>query len=296
MRKLWSGRHPLRRNRKALLKALRVTGALIVLLSEIACHLFYAQLPPGTQSFTPPAVYKRWWSLVEECSGRSFDMREVRWYHVSGRSFTIKGMAAGGFYTNGSHRLVLADSLIQSGESVRHEMLHAMLQKTGHPRSEFLGDCAGLVVCQGVCIKDAGRWRPPPGGFVVLPPDSFEISSHAKLLPREVDGDRWMTLWVSVRNPRNRAAGVRVPPPADPITPPTFVFNVRGFPGRGVSGGEVATDSSSLVFGPQETKRFLFEWRVGVTLNTEEIAPGRYLVQGGYVHSYAPFDTVMIER
>lgn len=274
---------------------LRAAATLLLACGQTSCRLIAAPLQPGAVPFPLPAVYARWWGMTEACSGHSRDMRSIEWYRVPGPGFARRGQSVAGYYSTFTHRLVIAAGYEKAGDVVRHEMLHAILQTSGHPRSEFLGACASVVVCQANCKKDAGPWRPPRSGFVVLPPDSFEISSHAELLPREADGDRWLTLWVIVRNPRNRAAGVSIPPPADPIAPPTFEFNVRGSPGRGISGGEVATDSSTLVFGPQETKRFLFEWRVGSTLNRVEIVPGRYLVQGGYVHRYAPFDTVMVQ-
>lgn len=42
---------------------------------------------------------------------------------------------------------------------VRHEMLHAVLQRRVHPRSQFLRVWADRVICRDVYLKQAGAWR-----------------------------------------------------------------------------------------------------------------------------------------
>jgi hypothetical protein len=127
---------------------------------------------------------------------------------------------------------------------------------------------------------------------VVLPPESLDVASRAKLLPAESDGQRWLELEVTVRNSRGRA--VVVAAPGDRVTPPTFGFDVRGLPGRGMSGGEVATDSSTLFFQPFETKKYLFEFQVASDLSRDHIPPGKYLVRGDYARHRTVGDTIAI--
>lgn len=231
-------------------------------------------------------------------------MRTVNWYHVPGSQFTVERQRAAGYYNHFSNRLILADSVLEQGDVVRHEMLHAVLQQRGHPRSQFLGACASLVDCQGNCVKAAGPWRAPTNAYVGLPVDSFEITSHAELLPRDADGQRWLSLWVGVQNPKD--ANVALRPTSWRIvdgrivrvfdsTPHAFEFDLRG-PTGGLSGGEIVSDSSARVFSPFETKRWLFEFRVGAELSTHSVTRGRYLVRGGYAHHWAAYDTVVVTQ
>ncbi len=71
---------------------------------------------------------------------------------------------------------------------------------------------------------------------------------------------------------------------------------VYGPDGVGTYGGEVATDSSMIVFAPFETKRWLFEFRVGSQFTRNEVTPGKYRVRGEYAHQPAAYDTVTVEQ
>jgi hypothetical protein len=201
------------------------------------------------------------------------------------------GQWVGGYWNRYTNRIVLVEIGIDRGPLVRHEMLHALLQTGGHPRSQFLAACASLVSCEEICIEDAGRWQLPRQDYVVLPPESLDVASRAELLPRESDGQRWFELEVSVRNPRARA--VMVAAPGDPVTPPAFGFDLRG-PSGGISGDDVATDSSTLFFQPFETKQWLFEFRVASDLSEYHISPGTYLVRGGYARRWSVYDTIAV--
>jgi hypothetical protein len=111
------------------------------------------------------------------------------------------------------------------------------------------------------------------------------------LLPPEADGQRFVALQLTVRNPRSRA--VVVAAPGDPVTPGTFAFDVRG-PEGGISGNDIASDSSTLFFQPYETKGRLFEFRVTSDLTPRHVPPGVHLVRGGYTRSWAAYDTVAV--
>src|SRR5215208_5782806 len=241
----------------------------VVLLALAACSLITWPVPDGAERFARPDVYARWWALTEACSGYSGDMGAVHWYRVPGSTFIRDGRSVGGYWNRYTNRIVLAEEGIEQGPIVRHEMLHALLQRGGHPRLQFLGACASLLYCQGICVEDAGRWQAPRKDYVILSPESLDVASRAELLPREADGQRWLTLEVSVRNPRGRALVVAAP--GDPVTPPTFGFDLRG-PSGGISGGEVATDSSTLFFEPFETKKWLFEFKVASDLSRDHIS------------------------
>jgi hypothetical protein len=270
----------------------RSLPTLVIACAAAGCELVTAPLPSGSERFEPPAVYARWWAMTEACSGRSGNLAAVRWYRAPGREFMLNGRPAGGFWSPFGNRIVLTEAALEHGPSVRHEMLHALIRTGGHPRAEFLGTCAPLVACQGLCLEEAG-WRQPTD-YVVLPPDSLDVDSRAELAPRESDGSRYLTLLLTVRNRRDRAVLVSSPHDPRPM-PATFGYDLRG-PAGGVSGGFVATDSSTLFFEPFETKGQLFEFQVGSGLEGSGfvLVPGTYLVRASYARRWTAYETVSV--
>ena len=264
---------------------------LVVVCGLAACGLITGPLPPGAEEFAPPAVYARWWSMTEACSGHSGDVRVVQWYRVPGMGFLHEGQEVSGFWASRTNRIVLADEVIDQGAVVRHEMLHALLQTTGHPRSQFLGACASVVTCRSECVEDAGRWHPPQENYVVVPSESLEVFSGIELRPPEADGQRWLALEVSVRNPAGRAAIVAAP--GDSLTRYAFGVSLRGSSG-GISGFQKAADSSTLFFEPFETKRWLYEFKVASDLSEFHVIPGSYFYRGGYAWHWTAFDTITV--
>lgn len=262
---------------------------LFVVCAVAACSWITAPLPPNAERFAPPAVYTRWWSMTEACSGRSGDLAAVHWYRVPGSSVRLDGQDVGGYWSSGDNRIVLPKGYLDDGAAVRHEMLHALLQTGGHPRQQFLGACASLVGCAG-CAIDGGPFHPPQD-HLILPPDSLDVASHVELLPPEADGQRWLALHITSGNPRARA--VVVAAPGDAVTPPTFGYDLRG-PVGGIEGGQVSTDSSTLFFRPFETKRWLFEFRVTSELSEYHVTSGTYLVRGDYARRFSADDTVAV--
>ena len=266
-------------------------GVLVVACGLAACSLIARPRPSGAERFTPPAVYARWWAMTEGCSKRTGDLGAIEWYSVPGSQFTHDGQLVSGYANRYTNRIVLAGASTEQGPAVRHEMLHILLRADGHARAQFLGACASVVRCQGICVTDAGSWQRPQEDYVVLPPNSLDVTSSSKLYPLESDGQRWLSLKVTVRNPRGRALVVAAP--GDPTTPPTFGYDLRG-PSGGISGGEIATDSSTLFFQAFETKKWLFEFRIPSGLSGYNISPGNYLMRGGYARRWAAYDTIVV--
>jgi hypothetical protein len=266
--------------------------ALAAVCGLAACSLITEPLPSNAKPFVPAAVYERWWAMTEACSGLSGDLEAVHWYSVPGSEFMHGGQAAAGYTDLHTNSIVLAEQGIQDGPTVRHEMLHALRRVGGHPRSQFLQACASLVRCQGICIEEAGQWHQPRQDYVLLRPESLDVASRATLIAPESDGQRWVTLQVTVRNPR--ALALVVAAPGDPVTPPIFGYDVRRLNGGGISGGEVAIDSSTLFFQPFETKQWLFEFLVTSDLSENHISPGNYLIRGGYARRLPAFDTIAV--
>jgi hypothetical protein len=114
--------------------------------------------PEGDLPLDPPAIYREWFAKTEACSGRTGDFDRLRWSVVEGRSFPCSsGQCAGHWRTN--HHIFLAGDWVMDEMVVRHEMLHDLLGRTGHPDPPFgvgcpltwaswNGGAAGLAVGQ----------------------------------------------------------------------------------------------------------------------------------------------------
>lgn len=282
-------------DRAALLRARR--GLLVVGVAatfSAACRsLMEPALPAGAEEMTAPAVYARWWSLVEACSDRSGSMSSVRWYRTPGSSFALNGQREAGMWRSRGNRIVIAGDAVSDGSLVRHEMLHALLRVPGHPPAQFRQACSSLVSCLDVCADQARKgWR-PPSQYVGLPPESLAVSSTAELMPRESDGQRWVSLWVTARNPL--AQSVRVSMRGNTRALPTFGYDLQG-PAGGIGADLVVLDSSTSFFAPRETKRWLFEFRVADSLSaTLFVVPaGQYLMRGAYARRWTNYDTLTV--
>ena len=266
---------------------------LLLLIGAVACFSSTDPLPDNATQFSPPAVYARWWAMTEACSGHAEDLEAIRWYRVPGAAIRHNGALVGGYWDPRGNRIVLPEQQVENADAVRHEMLHALIRKPGHPRDAFLEACASVVDCSPSCATDAGQWTMPPSIHEVFPSDSLEIDSRAELLPREADGQRWLELWVIVRNPR--ATPVMVFDPGPSTIPRTFASDVRG-PDGGIGEFEAAGDSSRLYFHPYETKSRQFEFLVAPDLSAHHVTVGRYLLSGGFANHWAPYDTLIVSQ
>lgn len=96
---------------------------------------------PGDDSpMTPPAVYREWWAKTEACSGLSGDFDRVRWSAVAGHSFACGSGQCAGHWEPG-HRIYIAGDWATNEMVVRHEMLHDLLNRSGHPDPPFGNPC-----------------------------------------------------------------------------------------------------------------------------------------------------------
>ncbi len=96
---------------------------------------------PGDESpMAPPAVYREWWGKTEACSGLTGDFGRVRWSVVVGPSFPCASGRCAGHWEPG-HRIYLAEGWAMNEMVVRHEMLHDLLDRSGHPEVPFGTPC-----------------------------------------------------------------------------------------------------------------------------------------------------------
>ena len=101
-------------------------------------------LPVGAEPFVAPAEFRTWWTRTEECSGRTGSLSRIEWYVVPGAHTveTHDGPKVGAWsHSAAGVRIVLAGDYAGNELVVRHEMLHALLDRVGHPPEYFEARC-----------------------------------------------------------------------------------------------------------------------------------------------------------
>ncbi len=96
--------------------------------------------PEGDVPMEPPAVYREWWAKTEACSGRTGNFDRLRWSVVEGRSFPCSSGECAGHWRS-DHHIYLAGDWVMDEMVVRHEMLHDLLGRPGHPDPPFGVGC-----------------------------------------------------------------------------------------------------------------------------------------------------------
>ena len=258
----------------------------IALTLATACRsLTDPPLPEDAVPFSPPPVYARWWAMTEACSGISQPLGRVRWYVVPGvQTIESRGREVNGYWSAGSNQIVLAGASQFSAETVRHEMLHALAGRSGHSRELFLRRCAGVVRCASDCIGDAEPPQvPDPSALVVLPATLNVGIQFAPRDPVGPDGDGFLTLIVTARNPDSRPVVVR-----QPLESATgYFFEIVS--ADGLFRGRVPwIDAEATSFRPGETKRHVFDLRIATgSAGGIPLSPGEYTFRGGYGRHFA---------
>jgi hypothetical protein len=127
-------------------RLLRLCGALLLALAVSACALEPNDaLPAGAVAMSPSPDFAVWWSRTEQCSGIDGNFGGVQWYVVPGaRTFQSQIGEVVGLWTEagGVTRITIAGDWSDNELVVRHEMLHALLNREGHPPLYFVQKCA----------------------------------------------------------------------------------------------------------------------------------------------------------
>jgi hypothetical protein len=103
-----------------------------------------AALPDQAVAFTPPPEFEAWWAKTEACSGRAAEPRGIVWYVVPDASgFASSQGQDVGFWSRGTNgaRIIIAGTYMGNEMVVRHEMLHALLDRGDHPPEYFVTRC-----------------------------------------------------------------------------------------------------------------------------------------------------------
>ena len=101
-------------------------------------------LPPGAVQISPPTVYQDWAQRTRSCSGLEGDLSTVQFYVIPGvQTFSTKDGEKVGLWSREGRtdRIVIAGNYENHEMVVRHEMLHALLQREGHPSGYFVDRC-----------------------------------------------------------------------------------------------------------------------------------------------------------
>ncbi len=100
----------------------------LLLLSLVGCQSFTA---PPSDRLNPPVEYLAWWDATVACAGQSGDVGRITWFVTANRFASPDGTVAG--WWEPSHTIYLAGLATNDEKTVRHEMLHDLLQTGEHP-------------------------------------------------------------------------------------------------------------------------------------------------------------------
>lgn len=114
-----------------------LTLALMLFSGLAGCSRFE---PEASARLDPPAEFQIWWSRTEQCSGLHASFARVQWYVVPGDSFSCPGGRCVGHWED-DHTIYISADWLDNEMVVRHEMLHDLLGRPGHPDPPFGKGC-----------------------------------------------------------------------------------------------------------------------------------------------------------
>ena len=262
--------------------AMQLSGLAVVSLAIVVCtSVTEPVLPKDAMEFSPPPVYSAWWNMTQTCSRLTGSLGAVTWYTTDEVVHDISsGDVIAGYWVPGSNRIVLNSAVMMDGGIVRHEMLHALIRHGGHPRNQFLGNCAGTVDCERACAADAGPYPNPPETPLHVGTESIETTlvvdptapSHG------VDEGRF-SITVMTHNLTSHWITVTPASGVDPLQ--TFAIDVHGT--NGATGHDQnRVDPSETIFAPNETKKHVFDLVIGDYPFGNQLLPGDYVARGAF--------------
>lgn len=101
-------------------------------------------LPAGAVQITAPAQYREWWGKTQACSSLTGAYEQIRWYVVPNvQTFKSEFGETVALWRklNNENIIVISGNYRADEMVVRHEMLHALLERDGHPAQYFVTDC-----------------------------------------------------------------------------------------------------------------------------------------------------------
>ena len=261
------------------------SGHLALLMALASCDSPTApSLPAGAVRFTPPSIYRQWWALTEQCSGRQGTYDAIAWYVVPDVS-TLPGTKGLSGYWYADNRIVLAGAYdgIAAGDLVRHEMLHALLGPgvNGHPRDMFVRRCDGVVVCEGECLSDGGPAPAPDPAARLASASTLEVS--VDVVPPAPGSTTWDGYFMMIIHAHNPAGY-----PIVTTQRAGFGYQLRA-QGTDVEYGLPVEAPEETRFAAGETKSFIFDFHIVSDSHIRyDIAPDTWTFNGSYGGVWAP--------
>lgn len=290
-----------------------IRAALLALVAGVSCgHLVDPALPGDAEQFVPPPVYTAWWAMVEECSGLQGSLESIQWFSVPGELSDPSNPAepVDAYWSAASNRIVLNSNDTVAGNIVRHEMLHALVRSKGHPRSQFLEKCGGIVSCPSGCVADAGAPPQPDPATPRVSPDVLEVTSDVAVVsPSTATQPSFAQFTILAHNPFAYPITVVLPGNGTGGAARTFRYGIiRTVSGGGIGFSDQTFDIGATYFAAGETKRDVFDLAIVPVLSpsvgkfpgigSEGIAlpPETYLFQGDYGGHAASDITIILNQ
>lgn len=223
--------------------------------------------PDDAVEVAPSAPYARWWAMTQSCAGHARPMGLVTFYVVPRLSIDDGNTRYAGYWFRDGNRIVLAQPYATDGAVVRHEMLHALLQRGDHQRVDFVDHCGGIVdFGDGLHEERAELLAPPGPTSPVLAPSEFKID--LVLAPEPValtsPDSGWLSATVIVTNPRDEPVWARIEHTGNDSIGPTLGVTVDGVSRRAT---RIRYSVDTLVaFGPREVKRQVLDIKLDAPL------------------------------
>lgn len=211
-----------------------------------------------------PPQYALWWRLTERCAARVFDPDQISWYVVPGADDLGRADIQGQYFPE-RRRIVLAGRYLQNALLVRHEMLHAIVGRIGHPAEDFQRRCGGVVACDPTCLSEGGLLPPPDTTGPIVRPVDLDVTTQVdSTRPSLARDSGWVALTIAIRNPRATAVRIRL----TPVQPRYFASATYGYLAGYCESPIFAgpsysyVEDSTIVLGAGETQREVYDFQV----------------------------------
>lgn len=158
-----------------------------------------------------PIQYATWWRMTEGCSGVRGDLSTVKWYTMS-EPLIVDGQSYAAYWWRDDNRIVLSLDQAFNGRTVRHEMLHALMQSGAHPTEYFVTRCGAIAPCDLACnMREADRAVPETARRIASESLNVRVSfSPAGAPSRSIDSG-WVTVMITATNNRPEPVWVTIP-------------------------------------------------------------------------------------
>lgn len=103
-----------------------------------------ASLPANASRIAPPAEFSAWYTRTETCAQLPGNFERIDWYVVPGvETFETEDGPKVGLWSRyeGRDRIVVAGNYLRHEMVIRHEILHQLLGRQGHPSEYFSERC-----------------------------------------------------------------------------------------------------------------------------------------------------------